>query len=152
MKDSCCVLLLELKRACLVWMIGEDSGRLWEDFHDCCRDRSRLLVAPPERAILWISAGRTLLLSWLLADRWKSSENMGAVSGEEPGPPLLERRAVDVVDAVSDIVSLLDAGRFLIDLERSSTCGSIASRLICSQPFCILTVARASRSCRVRVI
>lgn len=47
-----------------------------------------------------------------------SSEKTGAVRGEEPNP-LLECSRLDVVEAVSDIVSLLDAGRFL--LIRSST-------------------------------
>jgi len=68
---------------------------------------------------------------------------MGAVSGEE-GRALLEYTLLDVVDAVSEMVSLLEAGLFL--RKRSSTCGSIASRLMFSQPFWILTLARARRS------
>lgn len=72
-----------------------------------------------------------------------SSENIGAVSGEE-AKPILEWLRLDVVEAVSDIVSLLEAGLFL--LIRSSTCGSMASRLMFSQPFWILTLASARRS------
>jgi len=79
----------------------------------------------------------------------RSSENIGPVRGEEP-KPLLECRRLDVVDAVSDMVSTLLAGLFF--LIRSSTCGSIASRLMFSQPFLILTLASARRSWRARVI
>lgn len=55
---------------------------------------------------------------------------MGAVRGDDAR---LDCSLLDVVDAVSDMVSLLDAGRFL--LMRCSSCGSMASRLIFSQPF-----------------
>lgn len=65
--------------------------------------------------------------------------------------PLLECSRLEVVEAVSEMVSLLlEAGLFL--LRRSLTCGSMASRLKFSHPFCILTLASASRSCSVRVI
>lgn len=65
------------------------------------------------------------------------------MSGEEAGP-LLDCIRLEVVDAVSEMVSMLDAGRFL--LMRSSICGSMASKLMFSQPFWILTLARARRS------
>lgn len=64
--------------------------------------------------------------------------------------PWLECSRLEVVEAVSEAVSMLDAGRFL--LIRSSTRGSMASRLRFCQPFCILTLASARRSCSVRVI
>lgn len=51
---------------------------------------------------------------------------------------------------MSEIVSLLEAGRFLRNC--SSTCGSMASRLMFSQPFWILTLASASLSWRALVI
>ena len=75
---------------------------------------------------------------------------MGAVRGEEASPLLLDCSRLEVVDAVSEMVSLLDAGRFLCNL--SSTCASMASRLMSSQPFWIFTLARARRSWRARVI
>lgn len=75
---------------------------------------------------------------------------MGAVSGEEPRP-LLEGTLLEVVDAVSEMVSLLlDAGLFL--RIRSSIWGSMTSRLMFSQPFWILTLASARRSWRALVI
>ena len=49
MKESW-VRLLEGKRACLVWLMGEDSGKLWVDFHEYCRALFRRSVAPPEAA------------------------------------------------------------------------------------------------------
>lgn len=45
MKESC-VRLLEGKRACLVWLIGDDSGRLWLFFHEVCRADTTLLRRP----------------------------------------------------------------------------------------------------------
>jgi hypothetical protein len=105
-------------------------------------------VTAPEEGIFCNSAGRIRFLLGLSAPG-KSSENMGAVRGEEPSP-LLECSLLEVVDAVSEMVSLLDAGLFL--LIRSSICGSMASRLMFSQPFCILTLASARRSWRARVI
>lgn len=72
---------------------------------------------------------------------------MGAVRGDDAR---LEWSLLDVVEAVSEMVSLLDAGLFLLSL--SSTCGSMASRLMFSQPFWILTLASARRSWRALVI
>jgi hypothetical protein len=69
--------------------------------------------------------------------------------GEEASP-LLECSRLDVVEAVSEMVSLLEAGRFL--LNRSLTWGSMASRLKSCHPFWILMLARARRSCSVLVI
>jgi hypothetical protein len=48
------------------------------------------------------------------------------------------------------MVSLLEPGR--LRLSSTSTTGSMASRLRLSQPFLILTLARARRFCSVRVI
>jgi len=59
-----------------------------------------------------------------------SSENIGAVRGDEAR---LECMMLEVVEAVSETVSLLDAGLFLI--RPLSSCGSMASRLIFSHPF-----------------
>lgn len=74
---------------------------------------------------------------------------MGSVMGEE-ARPLLECWRLEVVEAVSEMVSLLEAGLFL--RRRSWTCGSMASMLRFSHPFCILTLASARRSCNARVI
>jgi hypothetical protein len=52
---------------------------------------------------------------------------------------------LEVVEAESDMVSLLDAGLFLL-FKRSSTCGSMASKLRFCHPFWILIFARARRS------
>lgn len=89
------------------------------------------------------------MLLWLLPERLSSSENIGAVSGDEPRP-LLERSLLEVDEAVSDMVSLLEDGRFLCIC--CSTCGSMMSRLMFSQPFWILTLASAKRSWRALVI
>lgn len=145
-------MVFEANRACLEWLIGDDSGRLCWLFQDAARVATRglrLLVAGPEVAVRWTAAadGRNFLLLYRLPDRGKSSENMGAVRGDDAR---LDCSLLDVVDAVSDMVSLLDAGLFL--LMRCSSCGSMASRLIFSQPFCILTFANARRSCRALVI
>lgn len=75
-------------------------------------DRMRLMLPPPPER--------------------NSSENIGAVSGDE-SMPLLECRRLEVVDAVSEIVSTLLAVLFFF--RRSSTCGSMASKLMFSQPF-----------------
>lgn len=48
------------------------------------------------------------------------------------------------------MASLLEPGRFR--LSSTSMTGSMASMLRLSQPFLILTLARASRFCSVRVI
>jgi len=63
--------------------------------------------------------------------------------------PLLECNLLETVDAVSEMVSLLDAGLFLLC---SSTRASITSRLMSCQPCWILTFARASRSWSALVI
>lgn len=47
---------------------------------------------------------------WLLPPRSRSSENMGAVRGEEPSP-WTELKWSETLDDESDIVSWLDAGR-----------------------------------------
>jgi hypothetical protein len=57
---------------------------------------------------------------------------MGSVSGED-AKPALEWNRLEVVEAESDMVSLLEAGLFL--LSRSSTCGSMMSKLRFCQPF-----------------
>jgi hypothetical protein len=54
------------------------------------------------------------------------------VRGDETSP-LLECSRLEVVDAVSEMVSLLEAGLFLCNL--SSTCASMTSKLMFSQPF-----------------
>jgi hypothetical protein len=64
--------------------------------------------------------------------------------------PLLECSLLETVEAVSEIVSLLDAGLFF--RIRSSTCASMRSRLISCQPFWIFTLASARRSWRALVI
>jgi hypothetical protein len=57
---------------------------------------------------------------------------MGSVRGEDANPAL-EWNRLEVVEAESDMVSLLDAGLFLLSL--SSTCGSMISKLRFCQPF-----------------
>lgn len=131
--------------------MGDDSGRLCWLFHDACRDETlgllNVRIAPLD-APLCTSNGRIRLLPCiLLGGGISSSEKRGAVSGEEAR---LDCTLLDVVDAVSEIVSLDDAGRFL--LMRCSSCGSMVSMLMFSQPFWILTLASASRSWRARVI
>lgn len=132
--------------------MGEDCGRLFFFFHDVWVGGANLfrlpLRAPDEAALGRSLLGRLRFFEGLLL-LLKSSENMGAVRGEEL-TPLLECRRLEVVEALSEMVSLLDAGR--LRRSRSSTCGSMTSRLMCSQPFWILTLARARRSCRARVI
>ena len=135
MKESW-VRLCEGKRACLVWWMGDDSGNPCPLFHERRRaDGTRCLrpVIGPEDGNFCKSDGRILLLLWLLPERWNSSEKMGAVRGDEARPPLLDCSRLEVVEAVSEIVSLLEAGLFLCS--RSSTCASMTSRLIFSQPF-----------------
>ena len=64
MKDSE-VMLCEGKRACLVWLMGDDSGRPRLFFQDTflpVRALSLLLVIAPDECILCRSSGLTLLL------------------------------------------------------------------------------------------
>lgn len=146
--DKLCV-LVEGKCACLVRLIGDDSGKSWFLFHVCwLRAENRFLrpVAAPDEAYVFMFIDRRRLT---LPPERSSSENIGPVSGEEL-KPLLECKRLDVVDAVSEIVSTLLAVLFFF--MRSSTWGSIASRLKFSQPFCLLTLASARRSCKARVI
>ena len=110
MNDRLCV-LFEGNCACLVCLIGEDSGKSWFFFHVCWFRAENLglrPVAAPDEAYLFMSIDRRRLT---LPPERKSSENMGAVSGDEPNP-LLERTRLDVVDAVSEIVSTLLAVLF----------------------------------------
>lgn len=146
--ERLCV-LFEGNCACLMRLIGDDSGKSWFFFHVCWfRAENRFLrpVAAPDEAYLFVFIDRRRLM---LPPERISSENIGAVSGEE-SKPLLECKRLDVVDAVSEIVSTLLAVLFFF--MRSSTWGSMASRLKFSQPFCLLTLASARRSCRARVI
>lgn len=63
-----CEMVFEAKRACLAWLIGDDSGRLCWLFQDAVRDATRglrLLVAGPEVAVRWRAVaadGRDFLL------------------------------------------------------------------------------------------
>jgi hypothetical protein len=133
-----------------VCLIGDDSGKSWFFFQVCWFRAENLCLRPvaaPEEAYLFrLFIDRRRLT---LPPERISSENIGAVRGEEL-KPLLECRRLDVVDAVSEIVSTLLAVLFFF--MRSSTWGSMASRLMFSQPFCLLTLASARRSCRARVI
>lgn len=143
---------MDWKRACLVCLIGEDSGSPSRFFHVSCRaaaPRVRRPVAVPDSACCCMLADLILLNLEPPPDLGRSSENSGSVIGDE-ARPLLECSRLEVVEAVSEMVSLLDAGRFL--LIRSSTRGSMASRLKFCHPFWILTLANARRSCSVRVI
>jgi len=52
MKERC-ETLFEGKRACLAWFMGEDSGRLYDFFHEAClcaATLSRRVVAAPDEA------------------------------------------------------------------------------------------------------
>jgi hypothetical protein len=147
-KERLCV-LSDGNCACLMRLIGDDSGKSWFLFQVCWLRAENLFLRPvaaPDEAYLFRFIERRRLT--LLPERI-SSENIGPVSGEEL-KPLLECKRLDVVDAVSEIVSTLLAVLFFF--MRSSTWGSMASRLMFSQPFCLLTLARARRSCRARVI
>lgn len=156
MKDSwdTCerLVVVDWKRACLVCLIGEDSGSPSRFFHVSCRAAAPLVrrpVAAPDSACCCMLADLILLNLEPPPDLGRSSEKSGSVIGDE-ARPLLECSRLEVVEAVSEMVSLLDAGRFL--LIRSSTRGSMASRLKFCHPFWILTLANARRSCSVRVI
>ena len=143
-------MLLGLKRVCLLCFIGDDSGRLCDLFQGC----EGILILLPVRGPDDGGGGRTRFIDRIRfssrpPDCGRSSENIGAVNGDELSP-LLECSRLEVVEAASDVVSLLEAGLFLLSV--SSTLGSIASKLMFSQPFCILTFARASRSCKALVI
>lgn len=121
MKDRC-EGWLEGKRACLVCLIGDDSGRACVFFQLTWRApfaRVRLPVTAPDGAKACTSEGLALLFLKLPPERGRSSLNIGSVIGEE-ARPLLECSRLEVVEAVSEIVSLLlEAGLFL--LSRSST-------------------------------
>lgn len=111
-------MLFEAKCACLVCLMGDDSGRSLSFFHVCWFRAENLFLRPvaaPEEANLFMFMDRRRLT---LPPERRSSENMGPVSGEEP-KPLLECRRLEVVDAVSDMVSTLLAGLFFFI--RSST-------------------------------
>jgi len=147
-KERLCV-LSEGNCACLMRLIGDDSGRSWFLFQVCwLRAENRFLrpVAAPDEAYLFMLVERRRLT---LPPERNSSENIGPVSGEEL-KPLLECKRLDVIDAVSEIVSILLAVLFFF--MRSSTWGSMASRLMFSHPFCLFTLASARRSCKARVI
>lgn len=111
MNDRLCV-LAEGNCACLVCLIGDDSGRSWFFFQVCWFRAENLFLrpvaAPDEAYIFRLFIDRRRLT---LPPERMSSENIGAVSGEEPNP-LLERTRLDVVDAVSEIVSTLLAVLF----------------------------------------
>jgi len=115
MKERLCMLFVA-KCACLVCLMGDDSGRSLSFFHVCWFRAENLFLRPvaaPEEANLFMDRRRLTL-----PPERRSSENMGPVSGEEP-KPLLECRRLEVVDAVSDMVSTLLAGLFFFI--RSST-------------------------------
>jgi hypothetical protein len=146
--ERLCV-LFEGNCACLVRLIGDDSGKSWFLFQVCWFRAENLFLRPvaaPDEANVFMFIDRRRLT---LPPERSSSENIGPVSGEEL-KPLLECKRLDVVDAVSEIVSTLLAVLFFF--MRSSTWGSMASRLMFSQPFCLLTLASARRSCKARVI
>lgn len=110
MNERLCMLLVG-KCACLLCLMGEDSGRSLSFFHVAWLRAENLFLRPvaaPEEAYFFVVADRKRLT--LPPDRG-SSENMGAVRGDEP-KPLLECRRLDVVDAVSEMVSTLLAGLF----------------------------------------
>lgn len=119
MNERLCV-LFEGNCACLVCLIGDDSGRSWFFFQVCWfRAENRFLrpVAAPDEAYLFmLFMDRSRLM--LPPPERISSENIGAVSGEEL-KPLLECKRLDVVDAVSEMVSTLLAVLFFF--MRSST-------------------------------
>lgn len=108
-------MLSEGKWACLVCLIGDDSGRSWLFFQVCWFRAENLFLRPdaaPEEANLFGFMERRRLT---LPPDCISSENIGAVSGEEP-KPLPDCRRLDVVDAVSDMVSTLLAALFFFIL------------------------------------
>jgi len=112
-------MLFVAKCACLVCLMGDDSGRSLSFFQFCWFRAENLFLRPvaaPEEANLlrWFMDRRRLTLP----PERRSSENMGPVRGDEP-KPLLECRRLDVVEAVSDMVSTLLAGLFFFN--RSST-------------------------------
>ncbi len=75
---------------------------------------------------------------------------MGPVKGEELGIPVEEKQGPEAMDDVSEYKSLFELVRFR--LSSLSISGSIESMLRYCQPCFILILARASRSCRARVI
>ena len=103
----------ESMRLCLFCLIGEDSGRLCVFFHGSAGFLPLLPLPDIEvpSGGLVIFADRILFRS-LPPECVTSSENIGAVKGELLRP-LLECIMLDVVEAASEIVSLLEAGRFL---------------------------------------
>ena len=89
-------------------------------------------MTAPDTGGCTASAGLILLCLKLPPDLGRSSEKKGSVMGDE-ARPLLECSRLEVVEAVSEMVSLLEAGLFL--LIRSSIRGSMASKLKFCHPF-----------------
>lgn len=84
--NDSCVRLFEENRACLVWLIGDDSGRWLLFFHETCLPELVLFllaVAAPEEGSFGMFDCLIFLLLRLLPERWKSSEKTGAVNGDE---------------------------------------------------------------------